>query len=142
MPLGFGHTAYGRYAQGRGVNALDLLAAPTGGFVAYLSTRVTLEKTGGYRRLATIEGTPRQLGRGIAEAMPLAAAKKGLTVEEAYLERRARASTRSTPSASSRRSRAGARSSPDDPSTATTPATCPQWGMTIDLARCTGCRPA
>ena len=27
MPLGFGHTEYGTYAKGRGVNALDLLAA-------------------------------------------------------------------------------------------------------------------
>ncbi len=28
MPLGFGHTEYGAFAQGRGVNALDLLGAP------------------------------------------------------------------------------------------------------------------
>src|SRR6185295_1007761 len=28
VPLGLGHTAYGSYAQGRGVNALVLLGAP------------------------------------------------------------------------------------------------------------------
>ena len=86
MPLGFGHTEYGAFAQGRGVNALDLLGAPSGDFVSYLSTRVVVEKTDGFRKLATVEGVPRQLGRGIAEAMPLAAARKGLTLKEALLE--------------------------------------------------------
>jgi molybdopterin-containing oxidoreductase family iron-sulfur binding subunit len=86
MPLGWGHTEYGAFAKGRGVNALDLLAAPKGDFVAYLSTKVTVEKTGAWRKNATVEGTPRQLGRGIAEALPLAAAQKGLSLEEYHLE--------------------------------------------------------
>ena len=97
MPLGFGHTEYGAYAQGRGVNALDLLGAPSGDFLPYLSTRVAVEKTGGFRKLATVEGVPRQLGRGIAEAMPLAAARKGLTAQGGATSRRATPSTRSTP---------------------------------------------
>src|SRR5687768_5001389 len=86
IPLGFGHTAYGPIAQGRGVNALDLLCAPHGEFVSYLSTRVSLRKTGGYRKLASVQGVPRQLGRGIAESVGLEAARKGLTVEQAYAE--------------------------------------------------------
>jgi molybdopterin-containing oxidoreductase family iron-sulfur binding subunit len=45
MPLGFGHTAYGAFAEGRGVNALDLLGAPSGDFVSYVSTRVIVERT-------------------------------------------------------------------------------------------------
>ena len=86
VPLGFGHTAYGAFAQGRGVNALDLLGAPRGEFVPYLSTRVAVRKTGGYRKLASVAGVPRQLGRGIAESVSLTAARKGLTVEQAYAE--------------------------------------------------------
>ena len=34
--------------------------------------------------MAKTEGNTRQLGRGIAEAMPLAAAKKGMTPEQAH----------------------------------------------------------
>jgi molybdopterin-containing oxidoreductase family iron-sulfur binding subunit len=68
VPLGLGHTEYGAYARGRGVNALDLIGAPAGAFLPYVSTRVTLEKTGGYKKLASIAGNPRQLGRGISEA--------------------------------------------------------------------------
>ncbi|MDQ5841354.1 MAG: molybdopterin-dependent oxidoreductase, partial [Chloroflexota bacterium] len=85
VPLGLGHTEYGSYARGRGVNALDLLGAPAGDFLPYISTRVSVEKTGGYKSLASIAGNPRQLGRGIAEAVTLDAAKKGLTVQQAYL---------------------------------------------------------
>jgi molybdopterin-containing oxidoreductase family iron-sulfur binding subunit len=46
MPLGLGHTAYGEFARGRGVNPLDLVAAPSGPFLPYTSTRVSLAKTG------------------------------------------------------------------------------------------------
>ena len=78
---------------------------------------------------------PRQLGRGIAEAMPLAAAQKGLTLKEAYLERgprRARGQHRA-------RGR-GAQGLERGSSIETTQprrlraASIPQWGMAIDLA--------
>ncbi len=139
MPLGFGHTEYGAFAQGRGVNALDLLAAPTDDFVAYLSARVTVEKTGGFRRLATVEGTPRQLGRGIAESMPLAAAKKGLTLKEAYLEE-GHAEHEVNPERELEALKGWSEKQIQMTRHGDYTRDLPQWGMAIDLARCTGCQ--
>ena len=87
VPLGFGHTEYGTFAKGRGVNALDLLGAPRRRLPALpLDPGVGARRPGTTRSSPAIAGDPRQLGRGIAEAMPLEAAQKGLTVEQAYLE--------------------------------------------------------
>lgn len=60
MPLGQGHTASGRYASKRGVNAADLLTIVTTdgtGDLAWGATRVTLEKTGRSATLARLEGS-------------------------------------------------------------------------------------
>jgi anaerobic selenocysteine-containing dehydrogenase/Fe-S-cluster-containing dehydrogenase component len=139
MPIGYGHTEYGAFAQGRGVNALDLLGAPAGEFVTYVSTRVAVEKTGDYRKLATVEGTPRQLGRGIAEAIPLAAARKGLTLAEAYLQEGHPEHELNTPlevqALKGWSEKQFEMTRKGDYARAT-----PQWGMAIDLARCTGCQ--
>src|SRR3954467_8562714 len=84
-PVGFGRNEYGTYARGRGANALDVLGAAKAPFLSYVSTRVLVTKTGGYKRLASIGVKPRQLGRGIAEGVSLQAAQKGLTIEQAYI---------------------------------------------------------
>ncbi len=58
MPLGQGHSSYGRYARGRGVNPLTLLSPALDtvtGTVASGATRVRIERTGAIGRLVTLE---------------------------------------------------------------------------------------
>jgi molybdopterin-containing oxidoreductase family iron-sulfur binding subunit len=133
IPIGQGHTAYGRYARGRGADPLDLLAGDAtdpAGALAYCSTRVAVAKTGRWIPLATTEGSARQHDRGIARAVPLAEARAGHLAEPEHggpteVERAAIAAA-----AASQKGRA-------DLGTYATPQ--PKWELTIDLARCTGC---
>jgi anaerobic selenocysteine-containing dehydrogenase len=60
MPLGQGHRAYGRWAERRGANPLDLLGPETDqttGALAYGAARVRLVKTGRRQPLPKLEGT-------------------------------------------------------------------------------------
>jgi anaerobic selenocysteine-containing dehydrogenase/Fe-S-cluster-containing dehydrogenase component len=74
LAMGGGHTGMGRYADGNGVNALDLLPAvaeqPSGAMVT-VATTVSVEGTGRGRRIATIEGSSDQHDRPIAPAVQL-----------------------------------------------------------------------
>ena len=68
MPLGHGHRANGRYAEGRGSNAASLLAAQRDsatGALAWAATRVALRVTGKRARLTRTSGVSRTLGRQI-----------------------------------------------------------------------------
>lgn len=58
MPLGQGHSSYGRYAKNRGVNPIELLAPAldsVAGTLASGATRVRIEPTGEKGRLVTLE---------------------------------------------------------------------------------------
>ncbi|HLE24280.1 MAG TPA: molybdopterin-dependent oxidoreductase, partial [Thermodesulfobacteriota bacterium] len=116
VPIGLGHKSYGRYAQNRGVNPIEILPVLTdeasGGF-AWLSTKVNVSKTGRLEQLVkTQEGTS-QDGRGIAQTITLKELEGGMHEEhgedekfdmyppQQYIKHR--------------------------------------WGMSIDLSKCIGC---
>ncbi len=64
---------YGRYARNLGVRAHDLLVPGTdaaGGF-SLVSTKASIRKTGDNEILISTEGSARQHGRGIAQAVPI-----------------------------------------------------------------------
>ena len=58
MPFGQGHTAYGRYAHGRGVNLNNLLSAKfnEAGDLAFAGEKVKVEKTGKKHVISRMEG--------------------------------------------------------------------------------------
>ncbi|HKG93592.1 MAG TPA: 4Fe-4S dicluster domain-containing protein [Gemmatimonadaceae bacterium] len=64
-------TGYGRYADGVGVNAYDLLGAVEDGAgqLALTQTRAQVTRAGDHVRLVTTEGSGRQHGRGIGQAL-------------------------------------------------------------------------
>jgi anaerobic selenocysteine-containing dehydrogenase len=57
MPFGQGHTAYGRFAEGRGTNPADLLAQKfnEAGDLAFAGMKVRVEKTGRKQALSRME---------------------------------------------------------------------------------------
>jgi molybdopterin-containing oxidoreductase family iron-sulfur binding subunit len=70
MPIGQGHSEYGRYARNRGANPIQILSPviePVTGSLASSATRVRLSPTGRRVRLLQTGGTSRQLGRGIVQ---------------------------------------------------------------------------
>ncbi|MGI9625781.1 MAG: molybdopterin-dependent oxidoreductase [Longimicrobiales bacterium] len=76
IAMGGGHTAYGQFADGNGVNPMALLPAvsdPASGALALASTRVSLTPTGEWRRVATTEGSNSQDNRNVAPAIALSA---------------------------------------------------------------------
>jgi anaerobic selenocysteine-containing dehydrogenase len=69
MPFGQGHTAYGRYAQGRGANPANLLGLHfnEAGDLAFAGMRVRIEKTDRKKELARLESRIGVYGEGLEE---------------------------------------------------------------------------
>jgi anaerobic selenocysteine-containing dehydrogenase len=65
VPIGQGHRAGGRYAEGRGSNVLSIVSSEmrdrSTGALAWGATRVRLEKTGRWMRLPELENTAPEL---------------------------------------------------------------------------------
>lgn len=69
IPFGQGHTAYGRYAENRGVNPADLLGILLNGAgdLAFAGIKVRIEKTGKKRELSRMESKLGVYGEGLEE---------------------------------------------------------------------------
>ncbi len=67
IPFGQGHTAYGRYATGRGVNPHQItsLVLNGAGDMAFGATRVSIEKTGRKRPISRLESKLGVYGEGL-----------------------------------------------------------------------------
>ena len=72
MPFGQGHTAYGRYAQGRGTNPADILGLHfnEAGDLAFAGMKVKVEKTGRKQPLSRLESRIGVYGEGLGEEHP------------------------------------------------------------------------
>ena len=147
VQVGRGHTAAGRYAVA-GENAWTLLAGgedARSGAAALSNTKATVAKANGNQRIVTIEGSGRQHGRGIAQAIALPALLAG---EEEHPHRfEGQASTEflpglRSPVANDAQGDLGVPDSKDkgqyDPNHWSGAAR-RRWAMTIDLSKCTGC---
>ena len=119
IPIGQGHTSYGRYANNVGNNPIDLLdpkpSEKTSG-LEWAGMKVELLKKSDRLVLATVSGSDTQHDRGIVQSVPLAAlvetrtpASEGQHKEEAL-------------------SMYADHEHPNH-----------RWGMTIDIDKCTGC---
>jgi len=148
VALGLGHTGYGRFAENIGVNAYDLI--PHGwdasGALTLTASKGKVTVLQEASQLVTTEGSARQHGRGIGQAIMLEELLNGGGDEH-------HAHPAGTPSQDFQRGlkapiAADAQGDYANPDGKATGMYNPEhssgmehrrWAMTIDLARCTGC---
>ncbi len=150
VAAGRGHSeAAGRYARA-GHNAFDLLpySEDRSGATSYSFAKAKVTKDGGFSRLVTTEGSARQHGRGIGQAMTLAELAQP-QAHESHGEYPGDASHEflpglRSPTANDAQGDLGDKGEESkekgmyDPKHWSGMAK-HRWAMTVDLARCTGC---
>ncbi|HWZ57771.1 MAG TPA: molybdopterin-dependent oxidoreductase [Gemmatimonadaceae bacterium] len=146
VALGRGHTKYGRYAANVGINALDLLPAgeDKAGALVLSGTKATLTKLVDHSLLVSTEGSARQHGRGVAQAIAVGELGKPPEKEEAmpgdapheFLPGlRAPVANDAQGAYGDPKSNDKGLYNPENYAGMTKR----RWAMTVDLARCTGC---
>ncbi len=147
IALGQGHAGYGRYAERVGVNALDTLttAANGAGGHALTQLKARLTKSAEHSPLVSTEGSARQHGRGVAQAVTAAALLRGESTEAHAFpgdQRHEFLPGLKSPVASDAIGDLGKiehkQQGMYDPEHWSGMEK-RRWAMTIDLARCTGC---
>jgi len=149
IALGQGHTGYGRFARNVGVNAFDLVPNgwDTAGGLALSASKGTVTVEADVSQLVTTEGSARQHGRGIGQAITLADlvggggdeaehhAIPGFPSQDFMSGLKAPVAADAQGDFANPKAKSTGMYDPDHSSGMERR----RWAMTIDLARCTGC---
>lgn len=155
IATGRGHTHAGRYAKA-GSSPLEILPAleDRAGGVVFVSTKANVTKAGGHAEIVTTEGSARQHGRGIGQAIAIADLQAGRPGHDTGAENLEHGEE--LPGDAPHQFLPGLRSpvandaqgEQGDPNSNNKGMYDPnhwsgmakrRWAMTVDLARCTGC---
>jgi molybdopterin-containing oxidoreductase family iron-sulfur binding subunit len=142
MGTGQGHGQYGQYARGRGANAMAALPAvlDAQGTLRTVTT-ASIAKTGKPHKFVYVGGDryqggqSRQMGRGIAQAIPLTEVGKPVSGEEKHEEAMHEPGYVGSPVPAD----PIAHAAKEAPNSAYAHHANHRWAMAIDLNSCTGC---